>query len=113
MYDILNINLKQIFSRIGRLKRCGIHWDNLGNSKGTADVEYEKPDDARKAFDEFDSMNFNYFLEAEIDGMAMKLTFAKGEEQVTRVTLKRSLRFRRFQKNYGSFKNRSNFRRRE
>jgi RNA recognition motif-containing protein len=40
---------------VGPLRRCGIHWDNLGNSKGTADVEYERSDDARKAIDEFDS----------------------------------------------------------
>jgi RNA recognition motif-containing protein len=40
------------------LKRCGIHWDNLGNSKGTADVEFEKPEDAKKAIDEYNSMSF-------------------------------------------------------
>jgi len=35
------------------LKRCGIHWDEIGFSKGTADVEFFRPEDAQKAIDEF------------------------------------------------------------
>jgi RNA recognition motif-containing protein len=49
---------KTIFEKVGPLKRCGIHWDNLGNSKGTADVEFFKSEDAKKAVEEFDS-SFN------------------------------------------------------
>jgi hypothetical protein len=37
------------------LKRCGIHWDNLGNSKGSADVEYFRPEDAQKAINDYNS----------------------------------------------------------
>ncbi len=48
---------------MGVLKRCGIHWDNLGNSKGTADVEYERSENALKAIEEYDSNNnFNFKL---------------------------------------------------
>jgi RNA recognition motif-containing protein len=36
------------------LKRCGVHWDNLGNSKGTADIEYFNTVDAQRAIKEFD-----------------------------------------------------------
>jgi RNA recognition motif-containing protein len=38
------------------LKRCGIHWDILGNSLGTADVEYHNSEDAAKAIDEYNSI---------------------------------------------------------
>jgi hypothetical protein len=37
------------------LKRCGIHWDNLGNSLGTADIEFYKAEDAAKAIEEYNS----------------------------------------------------------
>jgi RNA recognition motif-containing protein len=42
-----------IFSRIGQLRKCGIHWDLLGNSKGTADVEYVNAEDAAKAIKDY------------------------------------------------------------
>jgi RNA recognition motif-containing protein len=50
-----------MFSNFGELKRCGIHWDAMGNSKGTADVEYLNADDARKAIEELDSKKLFYF----------------------------------------------------
>ena len=51
----IKIYIQTIFSKIGPLKRCGIHWDLMGNSKGAADVEYENAKDAAKAIEEFDS----------------------------------------------------------
>jgi THO complex subunit 4 len=50
-----NYSQQNIFSRVGQLKRCGIHWDELGNSKGTADVEFLNPIDAKRAIEEFNS----------------------------------------------------------
>jgi RNA recognition motif-containing protein len=44
-----------LFSDIGELKRCGIHWDILGNSLGTADIEYVNPEHAKKAIEDFNS----------------------------------------------------------
>jgi RNA recognition motif-containing protein len=38
---------------VGTLKKCVIHWDELGFSKGTAEVEYESPEDAQKAIKDF------------------------------------------------------------
>ena len=35
------------------MKRCGIRWDKLGKSTGKADVEYERPEDAKKAISEY------------------------------------------------------------
>lgn len=46
---------KKIFSRYGDLTRCGLHWDILGNSRGTADIEYETIEDAQEAIRSLDS----------------------------------------------------------
>ncbi len=45
------INFQRFFSSMGKLKRCSIHWDNAGISKGTADVEYEFFKDAERAIE--------------------------------------------------------------
>jgi hypothetical protein len=42
------------------LKRCGIHWDELGNSLGTADLEYYNSKDAERAISDYDSICFFY-----------------------------------------------------
>ena len=42
-----------MFEIFGPLKRCGIHWNNLGLSKGTADIEYMYPQDASRAKQDF------------------------------------------------------------
>ncbi len=46
---------QEIFGTCGQLKRCGIHWDEMGYSKGTADVEYFRTEDAKKAVEEYKS----------------------------------------------------------
>jgi hypothetical protein len=40
------------------LKRCGIHWNRLGQSKGTADVEFFYSSDAIRARDRYNSKHF-------------------------------------------------------
>ena len=42
-----------MFEIFGPLKRCGIHWNNLGLSKGTADIEYVFAQDASRAKQEY------------------------------------------------------------
>ena len=49
-----NFELNRIFSPFGKLFKCKIHYDNLGRSRGTANVEFIYPQDARRAID---SMN--------------------------------------------------------
>jgi hypothetical protein len=44
------------------LKRCGIHWDELGNSKGSADIEFYDAADARKAIKEYDGIKNNIII---------------------------------------------------
>ena len=64
------------------MKRCGIHWDSLGNSKGTADLEFYKAEDASKAIEEYHSnlsyflLIFIYFLEARINDEIMEVKFS-------------------------------------
>jgi RNA recognition motif-containing protein len=48
-----------MFERFGPLKRCGIHWNDLGLSKGTADIEYMYPQDARTAKQEYNGKNMS------------------------------------------------------
>lgn len=55
MFMILYICIQKIFEQIGTLKRCGIHFDKIGNSKGTADIEYENPEHAELAIQRFNS----------------------------------------------------------
>jgi RNA recognition motif-containing protein len=45
-----------LFKKIGPLRKCGINWDQLGQSMGTAEVEYEKPEDAEKAIKEYNGI---------------------------------------------------------
>ena len=52
--SITNYDLKKLFKKIGPLKRCGIKWNNLGESKGTADVEFVYEKDAIKAKKKYD-----------------------------------------------------------
>ncbi len=52
--SITNYDLKKLFEKIGPLKRCGINWNNLGESKGTADVEFVYEKDAIKAKKKYD-----------------------------------------------------------
>lgn len=48
--NVTNQDVRYVFEKIGPLKRCGINWSDLGDSKGTADVEYYYRKDAFTAF---------------------------------------------------------------
>lgn len=44
-----------LFEEYGKLTRCGVHFDKMGDSKGTADIEYESHEDAEKAIGKLNS----------------------------------------------------------
>ena len=46
---VTNEELKKLFQKYGRLRRCGVNFTQLGQSKGTADVEFERHRDAISA----------------------------------------------------------------
>ncbi|KAI5066201.1 hypothetical protein GOP47_0018825 [Adiantum capillus-veneris] len=45
-YGVSNEDIKELFSEVGDLRRCGIHYDRSGRSKGTAEVVYARRQDA-------------------------------------------------------------------
>ena len=65
---VTNIELKNLFQKYGRLRRCGINFTQLGQSKGTADVEFERHRDAVSAIR---SLN-----KAEINGRVINVRFS-------------------------------------
>ena len=52
-----NNDIKNVFEKIGPLRRCGINYNNLGESKGTAEVEYYYRRDVFKAYRKLDYKN--------------------------------------------------------
>lgn len=66
--EVTDAELKELFEQMGKVKRCGIHYDDSGKSKGEADVEYEKSEDAYKAIE--------YLNYAEVEGEIMTVKFA-------------------------------------
>ena len=69
-----NLDIKYLFERIGPLKRCGINWNNLGESKGTAEVEYLYRKDAFKAVKELDYKS--------IRGVPIRLEIRDGAKRI-------------------------------
>ncbi|MCQ2817706.1 MAG: THO complex subunit 4, partial [archaeon] len=53
--NVTNGELKEFFQRVGPLKRCGINYNEIGDTKGTADVQYIYENDAFKAFARFNN----------------------------------------------------------
>ena len=54
-FQTTGFELNKIFSKIGRLTRCFINYNKLGDSLGSANVDYADPRDARNAINQFDN----------------------------------------------------------
>lgn len=68
---------------MGKLKKCGIHWDKLGNSRGTAEVEFETIEEAKQAIEKYHNFdtgkgNSIYVQFARRRIPRSKFTFRKG-----------------------------------
>jgi len=50
-----NGELQKIFKPFGYLLQAGIHWDRIGNSKGTASIEFDDIGSCRRAIRELDN----------------------------------------------------------
>ena len=57
--DIQNPDLTKIFEPYGKLIRCGIKFDKLGNSTGIADVEYDTHEECEEALKKLDCFKIN------------------------------------------------------
>ena len=57
--DMQNADLTKLFEPYGKLTRCGIHFDKLGNSTGFADVEFSTHDECEEAIQKLDNATIN------------------------------------------------------
>jgi len=61
------------------LRKCGIHWDKLGNSRGTADIEFFGEKEAAIAIAELNSKFFinKNKIDSDINGQPMYVQYAR------------------------------------
>ncbi|EPS37896.1 hypothetical protein H072_8517 [Dactylellina haptotyla CBS 200.50] len=56
-YDLGESDIRDVFSRVGDIRRVDIVYDKAGRSEGIAHVIYSSPDEAMLAVDQFDGAN--------------------------------------------------------
>ena len=104
---ITNNDLKKLFEKIGPLKRCGINWNNLGESKGTADVEFIYEKDAIKAKKKYDYKQIkNIPIRIEI---RKNKIFSNNNNNNARNSKRKIIRNRNKNNRINSIKKRNNF----
>ncbi|XP_077230284.1 ALWAYS EARLY 4 isoform X2 [Tasmannia lanceolata] len=64
-YAVSNKDIKELFSEIGELKRCAVHYDRNGRSSGSAEVVFTKRSDALAAVKRYNNV--------QLDGKPMKI----------------------------------------
>ena len=69
-----NADIKAVFEKIGPLRRCGINWNSLGESRGTAEVVYYYRSDAFRACRKLDYKS--------IKGNPMRLEMREGQRKI-------------------------------
>lgn len=64
-YGVSNEDIKELFSEVGELKQCSVHFDGSGRSKGTAEVVLTRQADAIAAVKRYNNV--------QLDGKPMKI----------------------------------------
>ena len=77
--EFQNAELKKLFEPYGKLVRCGIHFNKMGESTGVADIEFSKHEECVEAIKKLDN--------ADIDGVKVRVKYADfGPRTSRRVT---------------------------
>ena len=66
--DFTNSELKKLFEPYGKLIRCGIHFNKMGESTGIADIEFSTHEECENAINKLDN--------AEINGVKVRVKYA-------------------------------------
>lgn len=64
-YGVSNEDIKDLFSEIGSLKRCAVHYDRNGRPSGSAEVHFVRKSDAMAAMARYNNV--------QLDGKTMKI----------------------------------------
>ena len=74
--EFQNAELKKLFEPYGKLVRCGIHFNKMGESTGVADIEFSKHEECEEAISKLDN--------ADIDGVKVRVKYADFGPRTTR-----------------------------
>ena len=84
--EFQNTELKKLFEPYGKLIRCGIHFNKMGESTGIADIEFSKHEECEEAISKLDN--------ADIDGVKVRVKYADFGPRTSRRTTSLSNRRR-------------------
>ncbi|KAI3474079.1 hypothetical protein Pfo_028867 [Paulownia fortunei] len=73
-YGVSEDDIEELFSGVGDLKSCSVHYDRSGRSEGTAEVVFSRRRDAEAAIKRYDNVQLDGNpMKIEIVGMSMAL----------------------------------------
>ncbi|XP_065868713.1 THO complex subunit 4A-like [Euphorbia lathyris] len=73
-YGVSTEDIRELFSVVGDLKRCAVHYDEIGRSNGSGEVVYTRKSDAFAAIKKYNNVI--------LDGKPMKLEIVGATEEV-------------------------------